>query len=116
MKIFLDALRIDDAVVAEGYPRLPAEKGHVTVQFEKLPPDCLPTYAHVLDDSAADEVLAEDLVEVVLVGHAIEDFVGPDEKMGELPFLAAAANAEATGWRHLDLVAGQTRFTELPLQ
>ncbi len=83
VEVFFDALGIDDAVVAQGHAALPVEEGHVAVKLQELPADGLSRDFQVFHRPAAEQMLADDLVQFGLVLDAIEHLVGPDQKMGE---------------------------------
>jgi len=97
MKIFLDAVGVDHAVVAQRDAALAVEKGDIAVEFQELASDGFARHLQMSDRPAAQQMLADDLVQVAVVLDAIEDAVGPDQQMGEMAGLGRIARAEATG-------------------
>ena len=100
VEVFFHALRIEHAVVPQGHPALAIEEGHVAVKLEELPSDRLAMDLQALDELAAENVLADDLVQVGLALDAIEDFVGPDEHVRAVLLVAGVAGPEATADGH----------------
>ena len=113
VEILFDALGIDHAVVPQGHAALAVEEGHVAVKLQELPADGLAGHLQVLDRPAAEEMLADDLVQVGLVLDAVEHLVGPDQQMREVAGLGRAAGAEATRPGHAHLLGRQSGGVQL---
>ena len=113
VKIFLDARRIDDAVVPQGNAVLPVEEGHVAVKIEVLLADGLLDNAKVGDRLPLDEVFLDDFIEIGLVADAVQHLVGANQDVGVLSGGLQAARAEAGRRRQPDLVRAETARLEL---
>ena len=113
VEVLLDAFRIDHPVVTQGHARLLIEERHVPIELEELPADRLAGHDQTLDHLPVQQVLPDDLVQILLVLHPVEDLVGAHQQVRVLPELLGRARPETTGRGQPDLLGAEPGRAEL---
>ena len=112
VEILFDAVGIDHTVVTQGHAALAVEKAHVAVKLQELAPHGLARHLQAFHRPAGDQVLADDLVQIGLVGHSIQHFVRPHQQVRELAGLGRATGTETTRVGHANLLGTEPSGAE----
>jgi hypothetical protein len=97
MDIFLNAVRINDAAVSQRDSGLAVEKSIIAIKLEKTLPDGFIGHSKPFNDAAGADVKLNNLVEIGFVPDTINDFIGPNEYVGDLAEVLSPAQTEAVG-------------------
>jgi len=92
-----EVLRVDDPAVAQRDAALAVEERHVAIHFEEALADGRVGHAEALDDPSAQDVRVEDLVQVRLVGDAVDDLGRQHQHVRRLADDLGPAQPEAVG-------------------